>query len=99
MGEWFPKLRLPLVEGKCPPTTRMNENGQLESYYPEEDPDYVDPEIRETDTYMITDKEEFYDYLIVCKACETEFIAYHDMLPARNYCPFCGKRLETPDEG
>ena len=97
MEPWIPGI-LPLVEGKCPPITRMMEDGQFESCYPEPDPDYEDPEIRETDTYIITDKEEFYDYLIVCKACGTEFMAYQDGLPVRNYCPFCGKRLEAQDE-
>ena len=98
MKTWVPGF-LPLVEGKCPPITRMREDGQYESCYPEPDPDYKDPEIRETDTYRITDKEEFYNYMTVCNACGAEFIAYQDGLLVRNYCPFCGKRLEAQDEG
>ena len=83
-----------MVEGKCPPITRVGTDGRLESCYPEYDPDYVDPEIRETEDCRIADKEEFYDYVTVCKKCGTEFIAYSTGKLVRNYCPCCGERIE-----
>ena len=93
MEKWTPGI-LPLVEGKCPPITRLGINGQIESCYPEPDPDYEDPEIRETKKYRITDKEELYNYMTVCKKCGTEFIAYFATKLVRNYCPCCGEPLE-----
>ena len=83
---------LPLVEGKCPP---VYDPIKKEWYYPEPDPDYVDPEIMETENYSIEDKEEFYNYKTVCKKCGVEFIAHSQVgLLVRNYCPGCGAKLE-----
>ena len=81
-----PKARilLKLIEGKWQIT-------EAEVKY---DPDWVDPEIMETETYMQEDKDEFYDYVIRCKACSTAFIAYSDdYKKVMNYCPGCGKKL------
>ena len=89
---------LPLVEGKCPPVCRLalrDGRFQREWYYPEPDPDWEDPDIYEADNYSQEDKEEYYDYVTVCKACETRFIAYNNAgKRAMNYCPFCGEKLE-----
>ena len=89
---------LPIVEGKCPPIHEMViENGEWKHrwYYPEPDPDYEDPEMIETETYYLADKEEYYYYPTVCKGCGTQFQAYgKDNKNIRNYCPGCGKRLE-----
>ena len=99
MESWVRGL-LPMVEGKCPPVTRINENGEWESCYPEPDPDYEDPEIRQEAGYSVEGKEEFYNYKTVCDSCGAEFIAYLDDELVRNYCPGCGKRLEVePDDG
>lgn len=51
-------------------------------------------ELRETETYLQEDKDEFYDNVIRCKGCNTTFIAYsEDYKSVRNYCPGCGKKL------
>ena len=94
--EWVP-YRLPLVEGKCPPVSCIDENGQAWSRYTEPNPGYVDPEIKEFDMYRIEDVEEFYDYVTVCKNCGTRFIAYqeHDLI--LKFCPGCGGRLEVEE--
>ena len=96
-GEWVP-YRLPMVEGRCIPESRMRlEGGHWvhEWMYPEPDPDYVDPEIMETENYSIEDKEEFYNYKTVCKKCGVDFIAHSQVgLLVRNYCPGCGAKLE-----
>ena len=93
MGDWT-QGTLPLVEGKCPPITRMNAEGQIESCYPEYDPDWQDPEIFETDTFFQEEKDEFYDYVTRCKKCRTEFIAYNvDGNRVMKFCPGCGKTL------
>ena len=82
---------LPLVEGKCPP---VYDAEKKEWYYPEPDPDYKDPELIETDTYRIEDKEEYWNYETVCKSCGTRFIAYGEEWDTiRNYCPGCGQKL------
>ena len=48
-----------------------------------------------TDTYIIEDKNEYYDYETICMACEGTFIAYDkDGHTVRNYCPCCGAKLE-----
>ena len=56
------------------------------------DPD--EPEVMETDTYVIDGGEEYYDYVTKCKACGTQFIAYDEDGLTRNYCPGCGKQLQ-----
>ena len=56
-GKWV-KGKLPIIEGKCPPITRMGIDGQIESCYPVPDPDYQDEEIYETETFIHEDKEE-----------------------------------------
>lgn len=82
-------LRLPLIEGKCPP---IIEGGKW--IYPEPD-NSPDPNIAEYDTYGIEDKDEFYNYVTVCKKCGTRFIAYSDSGDEeRSYCPGCGRRLD-----
>ena len=87
----------PLTEGKVPPVRKLRLNNGEWEFIEEEveyDPDWVDPEIMETETYLQEDKEEFYDYVIRCKACNTTFIAYSDDYKSvRNYCPRCGKKL------
>lgn len=87
---------LPLVEGKCPPVCRYAlRDGRLQKewYYPEP-ANWEDPEIYEEGEYRQEDKEEFYDYITVCKECQTKFIAYNNAgKRAMNYCPFCGKQL------
>lgn len=94
---------LPLVEGKCPPISRYAlRDGcfQKEWYYPEPDMDWEDPEIYEAENYRQEDKEEFYDYVNVCKTCGTKFIAYNNAnKKAMNYCPFCGKKFEDRRNG
>lgn len=87
----FRKPMLPLVEGKCPP--EQDEDGNW--YYPEP-VEYNDPEIMETDSYSVDDKEEFYDYQTTCKNCGTRFIARdpNEEL-VRNFCPGCGKKLDS----
>ena len=83
--------KLPLVEGKLPP---VYDEEQGKYVYPEPDPDYEDPELTETDTYEIEDKEEFYGYVTSCKTCGTKFQAYDENGEAvRNYCPCCGEKL------
>ena len=93
---WVP-YELPMVEGRCAPITFVDSKGQIWSRYPDPDPDYVDPEIKETDRYSVCGEEEFYDYVVVCKLCGTEFIAYNDNKPMRRYCPGCGERLEVEE--
>lgn len=87
---------LPLVEGKLPPVHRIMWNDgsfRHEWYYPDPKEDWKDPEIYETDNYRQEDKDEFYDYVTVCKACQTKFIAYKAGEKTMNYCPCCGKQL------
>ena len=85
----------PIVEGKMPPVRRMKADGTWEEYYPEPNPDYKDPEIYETDTYIHMDKDEMYDYVTKCKACGVAFIARLKWEPLeRFYCPGCGKLLK-----
>ena len=87
-----------MVEGKCPPVHEIYwENGEMKHrwYYPEPDPDYVDPETYETDGYSIEDKDEFYGYVTVCKSCGTRFQAFDKKYEnIRSYCPGCGRSLE-----
>lgn len=56
----------------------------------------TDPQVgTETATYIIDDKDEYWDYETICKACEGTFIAYDkDGNTVRNYCPCCGAKLE-----
>ena len=83
---------LPLEEGKCPP---VYDKEKKEWIYPEPDPEYKDPQITETGTYSIEDKDEFYNYVTRCKACGTKFIAYDESYKLiGNYCPGCGKELK-----
>ena len=82
---------LPLVEGKCPPEYDPEKK---EWYYPEPNWDYKDPEIYETETYKVEDKEEYYGYPTICKACGTEFQAYQGAEKIRNFCPGCGRKLD-----
>ena len=87
----FDVPKLPLGEGKCPP---VYDEEKDEFIYPEPDPDYKDPEERETDKYSIEGKEEYYGYVTFCKVCGTSFQAYNlDGEPVRNYCPGCGQKL------
>ena len=61
---------------------------------PEDVPEWQKQEVIETETYIERGNEEFYDHVIMCKACETEFIAYNKSNEAaKNYCPGCGKKL------
>lgn len=87
----------PLREGEVPPSRKLkliDGEWAMVQEKVEYDPDWVDPEIMETETYMQEDKDEFYDYVIRCKACNTTFIAYSDDYKSvRNYCPRCGKKL------
>ena len=84
---------LPLVEGKCPPSS-MIINGHKVYYYPEQDPEYRDPEIRKEEKYTVEGKEEFYDYVTMCLKCGATFMAYNAKNACtRNYCPDCGERL------
>ena len=87
----------PLREGEVPPSRKLkliDGEWAMVQEKVEYDPDWVDPEIMETETYLQEDKEEFYDYLIRCKACWTEFIAYNKHgEKTMNYCPECGKKL------
>ena len=92
-GKWV-EGRLPLMEGKYPPVTRVRSDGTVESCYPVPDPDYKDEEIYETDTYYHEDKDEFWGYVTRCKKCRTEFQAFDvngDSII--NYCPGCGAKL------
>ena len=87
----------PLREGEVPPSRKLkliDGEWAMVQEKVEYDPDWVDPETMETETYLQEDKEEFYDYVIRCKACNTTFIAYSDDYKSvRNYCPRCGKKL------
>jgi len=89
----------PLTEGEIPQRRYMDKEGNMHYEDVVPDPDYVDPEIREEDKFLVWDKEEFYDYVTHCKHCGTEFIAYASVPGnklfdlVRNYCPGCGKRL------
>jgi hypothetical protein len=93
-GKWV-KGRLPIVEGKCMPISRMGIDGQIESCYPEPTPEKPDPEMIETDTFAVTGKEEYWDYETICRKCKTVFIAYdaYHRGRIRNYCPGCGMKL------
>ena len=92
-GEWVDGF-LPMIEGKCPPISRMRSDGTFESCYPIPNPDYVDDEIYETDTYYHEDKDEFWGYVTRCKKCGTAFQAidsnHNDV---NRYCPGCGAKL------
>ena len=92
-GRWTPpEYMLPMEEGKCPPEY---DEEKKEWYYPEPDPDYVDPELVETRYYKITDKEEFYGYVVNCKYCFTQFQAYGKSGKENwSYCPGCGSKLK-----
>lgn len=87
----------PLLEGEVPPVRKLkliDGEWHMVEEKVEYDPDWVDPEIMETETYLQEDKDEFYDYVIRCKACGTVFIAYgSDYKEVMNYCPGCGKKL------
>ena len=89
---------IPLREGEVPPVrilSLINGEWVMTEYTPIYDPEYVDPEVYETETYSQEDKDEMYDYMIRCKACRTEFIAYDiDGNKILNYCPGCGKKLK-----
>ena len=92
-GKWVEGF-LPMVEGRCPPITRMRRDGVMESCYPVPDPDYVDEEIYETETYCHEDKDEFWGYVTRCKKCRTRFQAYDiDWESVNRYCPGCGAKL------
>ena len=91
-----PEPSLPLCEGKCPPAVDENGNG----YYPEPAPYAKPEECIETDKYEIKDRDEFWDYVTVCKKCGCEFMAYvyktqgvDGHVAVRNFCPGCGERL------
>ena len=94
MKDFYPS---PLKEGKVPPVRKLkliDGEWQMVEEEVEYDPDWVDPEIGETETYLQEDKDEFYDYVIRCKACGTAFIAYSkDYKKMMNYCPGCGTEL------
>ena len=96
--------KLPWLEGKCIPISVMevdSETGQWKVYsrYPEPDPERIDREIYETETYWQEQKDEFYDYVIRCKKCGTEFIAYSaNTKKIMNFCPGCGKNLTGGDK-
>ena len=84
----------PLKEGEIPkhrnPVKINGEWKMIETEFP----DLVDEEIMETETYKQNRIEEFYDYVIGCKTCGTEFIAYgKGYEKVKNYCPGCGKKL------
>lgn len=87
----------PLEEGKPIRRTIMKQvDGKwvLASEEPKNVPDWEMQEVIETETYWERGNEEFYDHVIQCKACGTEFIAYNKSNEAaKNYCPGCGKKL------
>lgn len=85
---------LPLAEGKRPPVSTIDESGKRVWYYPEPDPEYRDPEIREEEKYAVEDKDEFWGYVTRCKKCGARFQGYDaDYNYVRNFCPGCGERL------
>lgn len=100
---------MPLVEGEVPWEQVMvldtNTNKfklQWRQLEPEER-EYLrwEGNAPETDTYELEEKDEFYDFITYCKACNTEFIAYGTQRLIRNYCPGCGRQLvkqEAEDE-
>ena len=87
----------PLEEGKPIPIRRMkliDGKWEMVEEVPEYDPEWVDPEITETETYWQMGKDEFYYYVIKCKTCGSKFIAYDKGNEAvKNYCPGCGMKL------
>lgn len=102
---------MPLVEGEAPwvRVTVLDTNTyELKTQWCQMEPEerkYLKWEgnTPETDTYKLKDKDEFYDFITCCKACNTEFIAYGQRTDKaiRNYCPGCGKQLvkqEAEDE-
>ena len=91
--EWTltPEPSLPLCEGKCPPAVDKNGKG----YYPRPSK-RKDPNVREEEKYSVEDRDEFWDYVTVCKLCGAKFIARDDDYKTiRNFCPGCGERLVT----
>lgn len=83
----------PLQEGKVP-KSYVRIHGDIYECVPDEwDIDPYDEMEHETETYIIKDSEEYYDYVTKCKHCGTVFIAYDEDGLTRNYCPGCGKRL------
>ena len=90
----YSKLPLPMVEGKCPPVSTVDETGNMIYYYPDPEPDYKDPEVREEDKFAVEDKDEFWGYVTMCKKCGARFQGYdNEYNYVRNFCPGCGERL------
>ena len=82
-------LKPHLVEGKCPPKWDPEKKEWL---YPEPVEIYKDPEMIETDSFIVLDKDEYWGYPTQCKKCGAEFQAYDKQGERiRNYCPGCGE--------
>ena len=88
----------PLTEGEVP-KTYVRIHGEIYECIPDDDDiGPYDPEEHETDRYIIDGKEEFYDYVTICKACECQFIAFDKRYNlTRYYCPHCGKKLVSKE--
>lgn len=86
----------PLMEGVVPKQYAMGAHGELYEII-HEPGDSVDPYNgleRETDTYFLSGKEEYWGFETICKNCGSMFQAYNKNGESiRNYCPGCGKKL------
>lgn len=90
------KYKEPMREGEVPKDYVMGADGRIYERIREPGdpvPDPFEGNVPETETYILTDREEFYDFVTVCKACGVQFIAYKDEEHVRNFCPGCGKKL------
>ena len=88
---------VPLVEGEPPHAIYMEPDGRTYTIqYEQSDYDSYDPfggREKDTETYFLSEEDEWYGYITHCKHCETEFMAWSNDEEVRNYCPGCGKQL------
>ena len=91
------EFREPLQEGKVPKDYTIGPDGELYECVPEKTDctDYFEGREKETETYFLADKDEYWGFVTHCKKCGTEFQAYigENFEEVRNYCPGCGRRL------
>ena len=96
------QYREPLREGEIPKSYTVKD-GMLYEIILEES-DYKDinkGRVLGTDTwYLSDDKEEYYGFETICKACGTRWMAIKDgyEYDVRNYCPGCGRALTDQKE-
>lgn len=84
----------PLQEGEIPKSYSIRD-GKIFEIIPEAcDMCDHEEEVRETEKYYISGKEEYWGFETICKKCGVSFMAYKkDGDSIMNYCPGCGEKL------